>query len=222
MTGAGGRPSRHPLDLTLYLVTDTALCARAGLAATVGAAVRAGVTAVQVRDPGASDAELVRLGVQVRAALDGTGVPLLVNDRVHLVQEIGAHGAHIGQGDMPAPQARALLGDDAYLGLTVHDAAEVRQAMALPAGTVDYLGVGPVWATPTKPDHRAPGGLPLLRELSALSALPCVAIGGISAGRAALVRPTGVAGIAVVSAICGQSDVGAATSALRTSWARAS
>ncbi|GAA1622506.1 thiamine phosphate synthase [Georgenia ruanii] len=219
-TGAGGRArARRPrLDLSLYLVTDTALCADAGVPATVAVAVAAGVTAVQVRDPGATDAELVALGREVRAVLAGTGVPLLVNDRPDLVEAVGADGAHVGQGDMDIREARALLGEERYLGLSVQEPAHVRVAAAHGAGVLDYLGVGPVWATATKPDHAPPGGVGELRRISAASPWPCVAIGGITAERAGLLRRSGAAGIAVVSAICGQQDVAAATAAIRRAW----
>ncbi|QTE27907.1 thiamine phosphate synthase [Pengzhenrongella sicca] len=216
MTRRPGR--RAPLDLSLYLVTDAALCAALGVEATVAAAVGAGVTAVQLRDPQATDDELVRLGRAVRARLAGTGVPLLVNDRVHLVAPIGADGAHVGQGDLDVAQARALLGEDGFLGLSVQTTAHVEAALAHGIDAVDYLGVGPVWATATKPDHAPPGGVDALRRIAAASPWPCVAIGGITAGRLPQLRAAGAAGVAVVSAICGQPDVRAATAALRARW----
>ncbi|MFH5822914.1 thiamine phosphate synthase [Georgenia sp. AZ-5] len=211
-------PARAPLDLSLYLVTDTALCADVGVPGTVAAAVAAGVTAVQLRDPGATDAELVALGREVRAALAGTCVPLLVNDRVHLVEEIGADGAHVGQGDLGINEARALLGETCLLGLSVQQPDHVAVALEHGPEVVDYLGVGPVWATATKPDHASPGGVERVRDISAASPWPCVAIGGITAERAALLRGTGAAGIAVVSAICGQGDPAAAAARLRRAW----
>lgn len=209
---------RPPLDLSLYLVTDTAMCGQVGVPATVAAAVAAGVTAVQVRDPGATDDELVALGRQVRTALSGSGVPLLVNDRVHLVAAIGADGAHVGQLDMDPARARTILGDAPYLGLSVQDPGHVATARAGGTSTVDYLGVGPVWGTATKPDHAPPGGLERLRQVCAASPWPCVAIGGITVHRVPQLRASGVAGIAVVSAICGQPDIAAATRALRRAW----
>lgn len=217
----------RPLDLTLYLVTDTRLCGSAGsngadgVAATVRAAVAGGVTAVQVRDPDADDEQFVRLGRAVAAVLAGTGVPLIVNDRVHLVDRIGADGAHVGQGDLHPVAARRILGPDAVLGLSVQTLAHVEAAATLPAGCVDHLGVGPVWWQATKPDAADPGGLATLAEIVARSPVPCVAIGGIDAVRAAHVRATGAAGVAVVSAICGQPDPAVAARRIRRSWAAA-
>jgi len=210
-----GRP---PLDLSLYLVTDTALCGHFGVTATVSAAVGAGVTLVQLRDVDATDNELVRLGREVMTVLGDTRVPLIVNDRVHLVDAIGAQGAHVGQGDLGVDQARALLGPAAYLGLSAQTLEHVTAAREHAGGTVDYLGIGPVWDTTTKLDAAAPGGLERLRQITASSPWPCVAIGGISLQRVPQVRRAGAAGAAVVSAICGQPDVAGATRALRAAW----
>ena len=210
--------SGAPLDLSLYLVTDTAMCGALGVPATVAAAVAAGVTAVQLRDPAADDDAFVALGRQVRAVLAGTGVALIVNDRVQLVEAIGADGAHVGQGDLDLAGCRTILGDGAYLGLSVQDPAHVAAALAHGAGAVDYLGVGPVWGTASKPDHAPPGGVERLRSVRAVSPWPCVAIGGIGLDRVAQVRASGVAGIAVISAICSQDDVGFATAGLRRAW----
>lgn len=210
--------SRPALNLSLYLVTDTALCAGLGVAATVRAAVRGGVTAVQLRDPHAPDGDVVALGRAIAAVLHGTGVPLLVNDRVHLVGAIGAQGAHIGQSDLGVAEARAILGPDAYLGLSAQTPEHVVAARQHPLEHLDYLGVGPIWAQTTKPDAAAPGGLERLRQLQAASPWPCVAIGGIDANRASLVRATGAAGVAVVSAICGRGDPEAAARDIRAAW----
>ena len=214
-----GRP---PMDLSLYLVTDTALCGEFGVAATVSAAVGAGVTVVQLRDVDASDDDLVALGREVIAVLRGTGVPLIVNDRADLVPAIGADGAHLGQSDLDIGQARALLGPAAYLGLSVQTLEHVVVAQGHVAGTLDYLGVGPVWGTATKLDAATPGGLELLTEITSASPWPCVAIGGIDVNRLRMVRRAGAAGVAVVSAICGQPDVAVATHALRVAWDGAS
>jgi thiamine-phosphate pyrophosphorylase len=209
---------RGPVDLTLYLVTDSTLCGSVGVAATVEAALAGGVTVVQVRDPAAPDDEFVRLGRSVAEVLAGTGVPLIVNDRVHLVDAIGADGAHVGQGDLDPVAARALLGPDVLLGLSVQTVAHAEAAAALPAGTVDHLGVGPVWWQATKPDAAEPGGLDTLASIVRLSPVPCVAIGGIDASRAPLVRATGASGVAVISAICGRPDPAAAARRIRDAW----
>jgi thiamine-phosphate pyrophosphorylase len=205
-------------DLSLYLVTDTALCGELGVAATVAAAVAAGVSAVQLRDPEASDEDFAATGRAVAQVLKGTGVPLIVNDRVHLAAALGAAGAHVGQGDLDPRAARTMLGPDALLGLSVQTVQHVTAARGLGPGIIDYLGVGPVWPQATKPDAAEPAGLRRLREIVDASPWPCVAIGGVDANRAPSVRATGAAGIAVVSAICGQPDVALASRALRQAW----
>jgi thiamine-phosphate pyrophosphorylase len=210
--------ARPPLDLSMYLVTDTVLCGQFGVAATVSAAVGAGVTLVQLRDGDATDDELVGLGRQIMAVLHGTGVPLIVNDRVHLVDPMGAAGAHVGQCDLGIGQVRALLGPAAYLGLSAQTVEHVVAAREHGDVAVDYLGVGPVWGTATKLNAAAPGGLERLHQVTSISPWPCVAIGGINLQRLPQVRRAGAVGAAVVSAICGQPDVAAATRALRAAW----
>jgi len=213
-----GRP---PLDVSLYLVTDTRMCGALGVVATVAAAVGAGVTVVQLRDPACPDDELVALGRTVARELAGSGVPLLVNDRVELVEAIGADGAHVGQGDLDVVSVRRRLGPDAYLGLSVQTLHHVGLARETGTGLVDYLGVGPVWPQSTKPDAATPAGLDRLATIVANSPWPCVAIGGVGPGRVRLARRTGAAGVAVVSAVCGQSDPAAATRRLRAEWEQA-
>jgi thiamine-phosphate pyrophosphorylase len=209
---------KAPLDLSIYLVTDTVMCGRFGVAATVSAAVGAGASLVQLRDEDATDDELVSLGREVMAALQGSGVPLIVNDRVHLVEAIGALGAHVGQGDLEVGRARALLGPEAYLGLSAQTVEHVVAARGHADGTLDYLGVGPIWATGTKLDAAPPGGLERLHQIASVSPWPCVAIGGLNLERLPQVRRAGAAGAALVSAICGQPDVAAATRKLRDAW----
>ena len=213
--------TRRALDLSLYLVTDTRLCGAVGVPATVAAAVGSGASAVQVRDPDAGDDDFVLLGRAVAEALQGLDIPLIVNDRVHLVSAIGADGAHIGQQDLDPRSAREMLGPDAVLGLSVQTVEQVAVARRDGLDLLDYLGVGPVWLQVTKPDAAAPSGLDRLRDITAASPWPCVAIGGIDADRAALARRHGAAGVAVVSAICGQPDAAEATRRIRNAWDQA-
>ncbi|HEY6794228.1 MAG TPA: thiamine phosphate synthase [Kineosporiaceae bacterium] len=199
-------------------MTDTRLCGALGVPATVAAAVSGGVTVVQLRDPTCPDRDFVALGRELARQLAGTGVPLLVNDRVHLVAAIGADGAHVGQGDLPVAAARQVLPAAGWLGLSVQTEEHVAAARSAGAGLVDYLGVGPVWPQTTKPDAAEPGGVRRVAAVVRASPWPCVAIGGIGPGRVAAVRAAGAAGIAVVSAVCGRPDPAAAARALRAEW----
>jgi thiamine-phosphate pyrophosphorylase len=198
------------LDLSLYLVTDPGLCATHGLVETVKAAVRGGVSVVQLRDKHASDSELIDQARHLKAALTGSGVPLIINDRLEVALASGADGLHIGQDDGDVAAARAALGKEAILGLSVqnHD-----QLARLDPAALDYLGFGPLFATSTKGDHAKPLGFEGLASLVAASPLPAVAIGGLKAEHAGQVRAAGAKGPAVVSAICGQADPEAAARA---------
>jgi len=204
------------VDLDLYLVADSTLCGPRGLVATVVAAVRGGVTLVQLREPGATTRELCRLGTALQEVLVDAGVPLVVNDRVDVALAVGAAGVHLGQSDLDVRAARGLLGADLVIGLSVSTAEQVAEANTLPAGIVDHLGIGPVYATPTKPEAAAALGLPGTAALRAASTLPCVAIGGIGVANVEQVRATGVDGVAVVSAICAADDPAAAAARLRS------
>jgi thiamine-phosphate pyrophosphorylase len=212
---------RAPLDLSIYLVADTAACGQFGVAATVSAAVAGGVLVVQLRDEDATDEELVAVGREVMTALRDTDVTLIINNRVHLVDAIGAHGAHVGQTDLEITEARAMLGSTRYLGLSVQNVEHVITAKEHDIATLDYLGVGPVWETATKHDAAA-GGLNRLHQIVLASPWPCVAIGGVNLERLIQLRRAGAAGAAVVSAICGKPDVTAATRSLRAAWDDAS
>lgn len=217
--GAPAVPGRDDVRLDLYLVTDTGQCGGPdGVVRTVRAAIRGGVTLVQVRDPHATDEDFLALARRVVEACHEAGVPCVLNDRVHLVAAAGADGAHVGQGDMPPAQARALLGPDAILGLSCQTREHVDAANALPAGTVDHLGLGPVYEQATKPDAAAAQGPSHIAELARRSSVPTVAIGGVNLDRLAQVRPTGVDGPCVVSAICTAPDPKEAARALRARW----
>ncbi|WP_253446771.1 thiamine phosphate synthase [Halomonas sp. Y3] len=198
------------LDLSLYLVTDPRLCAERGLVETVVAAVRGGATLVQLRDKHASDGEMIDQARRLKAALAGSGVPLLINDRLAVAVESGADGLHMGQDDGEVAAARAALGEGAILGLSVQTLAQMAR---VDAERLDYLGLGPVFATSSKHDHAEPLGFEGLARLAAASPLPAVAIGGLKAEHADAVRQAGVLGPAVISAICGRPDPEAAARA---------
>lgn len=199
-------------DLSLYLVLDPGLCAGVGLVETARAAVAGGATVVQLRDKAAGTARMIETGRALKAALAGTGVVLIVNDDVEAAVAIGADGLHIGQGDMAVTEARARIGPAMVLGLSVETPA---LAAAVDPALVDYIGAGPVFATPSKLDHKAPVGFEGLAAQVAASPVPAVAIGGLKAEHVAQVLKAGAQGVAVVSAICGQPDPKAAARALR-------
>jgi len=208
-SGGGGRPK---LDPTLYLVTDPDLGGGRPLTEIVAAAVQGGVTLVQLRDKHAEGRALLEQARALRALLDPLGVPLLINDRVDVAVAAGASGCHLGQTDLPAPAARAMLGADAIVGVSM-DAVE--QARAVDAEDVDYVADGPFAATATKADAGAPIGAAGLSAIRALTPLPLVAIGGVNEGNLAGAIEAGADGIAVVSAIMAARNPGDAARHLR-------
>ncbi|WZH38515.1 MAG: thiamine phosphate synthase [Microbacterium enclense] len=208
-------------DLSLHLVTDHRV-PFPRLREIVDHAVTAGVSVVQLRDKIATGGELFARTLELADVIAGR-CTFLVDDRLDVVlaaRERGARvdGIHLGQSDLPVDAARALLGPDAVVGWTANTPAHLAAAAAFPAGTLDYLGVGVIRATTTKPDHPRPLGIDGFAELAASTTLPCVAIGGIDVDDAAPLRTAGAAGIAVVSAICGSDDPGAAVRHLRAAW----
>lgn len=192
---------RPAVDWSLYLVTDRAMCARLGIERVVGEAVAGGVGAVQLRDDVTGSDELVAIGRRLKALLPPV-VPLIVNNRLDVAAAIPADGAHVGQGDAPPAAARAAVGPDGIVGLSIAHPAQV----AAIDGAVDYLGVGPVFATATKADAAPAIGIDGLARCRSFTDLPIVAIGGIDSGNAGAVMATGVTGIAVVSAICAAAE----------------
>lgn len=209
---------KKSFDLSLYLVLDPDLCQAIGMVETARLAVSGGVTMVQLRDKRADTGRMIETGRALKAVLSGTGVPLIVNDDVEAAIAISAEGLHVGQDDVSAEAARALIGPDMILGLSVQTGKE---AIPADAAFVDYAGIGPIFPTSTKPEHAPAIGFEGLRKLVDISPVPSVAIGGIKAEHAAPALAAGAAGIAVVSAICGQADPKAAAEHLMREIRRA-
>jgi len=201
--------SRH--DWSLYLVTDRRLAAGRPLPELVAAAVRGGVTAVQLREKECGTREFVELARALKGALAPAGVPLIVNDRVDVALAAGADGVHVGQSDLDCRDARRLLGISAVIGLSVEN---LEQARAAPL-EADYLAASPVFSTPTKTDTAPEWGLAGLVDLRRIVRRPLIAIGGIHSGNAAAVIGCGADGIAIVSAICAAADPELAARVLR-------
>lgn len=192
-----------PFDLSLYLITDAELCAGIGLEKTVEAAVQGGITMVQIRDKHASDEHMIAQAKRLKAVLAGSGVPLIINDRLNVALESEADGLHVGQSDTAVLEARQALGPNAIIGLSINT---LPQLQAAPVELLDYVGLGPVFATGSKQDHAQPLGFDGLTQLAEVCPLPSVAIGGLKAEHAARVKTAGANGLAVISAICGQPD----------------
>nr|WP_321468146.1 thiamine phosphate synthase [uncultured Desulfobulbus sp.] len=190
------------VDLSLYLVTDRGLSLGRDTATIVAAAVRGGVTCVQLREKHCSTREFVAEARMVKTMLDRLEprIPLIINDRLDVALAIGADGVHLGQSDMDIEDARRLVGPTMIIGISAESVADALDAQRHGA---DYLGISPVFATPTKTDTAEPLGLEGIRAIRAAVSLPLVGIGGIHQGNAAEVMRAGTDGVAVVSAIVG-------------------
>jgi thiamine-phosphate pyrophosphorylase len=203
------------IDYTLYFVADAGLAAGRELPALVEAAVAGGATLIQLRAKGLAGRAFVELGTGIARALAGTGVPLIVNDRLDVALACGAAGVHLGQDDLPVPFARRLVGPGGTIGVSVNTPEEARRAEKEGA---DYVGAGPAFATASKET-----GLPVLGpegvgRIKRAVGIPVVAIGGISAGNAAAIAGAGADGIAVISAILSAPDARRAAAELRKAF----
>ncbi len=199
-------------DLSLYLVTDRGLARGRSTAEIVRAAVAGGVTCVQLREKNGPTRLFVEEARFVRDVLAGTGVPLIINDRVDVALAVGADGLHLGQTDMSLADARAIA-PGLIIGVSVENP---EQALLAQAQGADYLGLSPVFSTPTKTDTAPPLGLDGVALIRSRVSVPMVGIGGIGPGNAAQVLRAGCDGVAVVSAIVAASDPQAAARELKT------
>ncbi len=177
---------------------------------TLRGAIAGGADAVQIREKGLADCEILRLARAAKAVCEPRGVPVIVNDRVDLALAARADGAHLGQGDLPVHEARRLCGRRLWLGVSTHSPAQA--AAAVEAGA-DYVGIGPICASSTKPELAAAGESLLAQVLPVIGEQPHLAIGGLSAEAVAAVAAAGGRGVAVGSAICAAADPEAASRA---------
>jgi len=187
----------------LYFVTDRGLCGDKTLADVVIQAIRGGAACVQLREKDVTTRFFVEEALRIKALLAPFKVPLIINDRLDVALAVEADGVHVGQEDMPYEIARKLMGPRAIIGLSVETWEDVERAQGL---DVDYLGVSPVFATPTKTDTKEPWGREGLARIRAFSRHPLVGIGGLNASNAEAVVMAGADSVAVVSAICAAPD----------------
>lgn len=204
------------MDLSIYFVTpddpNDAL---------VLAALEGGATVIQLRDKVASDEKMTERAQRLVAIAKRYGVPLIINDRIEVALASGAAGLHMGQSDGDPNIVRGLIGSKMILGLSIENEDQMMTAAALPEGTIDYVGIGPVRATTTKSDHAPPVGFDGLARIVKASPVPSVAIGGVKGEDCAAVKATGCQGLAIVSAISDAPDPKAATEKLVQQWRQA-
>jgi thiamine-phosphate pyrophosphorylase len=203
---------QSPIDWAVCIITDRTAVGNRALSDVVRAAVAGGATLVQFRDKNTDTRDMVEMGRVLHEITLAAEVPLLVNDRIDVALAIGAEGVHVGQDDMPAPLARQLIGPQRILGVSAENVAQAQQAEQEGA---DYLGVGAVFATPSKADANAPIGLEGLAEVVRSTTLPVLAIGGVTPDNTPAVMQAGAAGIAVIAAVMSAADPEAAARQLR-------
>jgi thiamine-phosphate pyrophosphorylase len=197
----------------VYLVTDQTSCRHHSLETIVSEAVLAGVSCVQLREKALDTRTFIARAQNLQTILTPTRIPLIINDRVDIALASGADGVHIGQSDMPYELTRNLMGPNRLIGLSVETWEDVVEAQDM---DVDYIGVSPVFPTPTKTDTKEPWGLDGLMRIKAYSRHPLVAIGGLNTVNTHQVIKAGADAIAVVSAICSARDPFKAAQALCT------
>lgn len=191
------------VDYSLYMVTDRTLMAANTLEACVEQALFGGVTLVQLREKQLDTEAFIELGKRIKRLCDAYDVPLIINDRLDVALEVDAFGVHIGQQDLPVSEARAILGTNRLLGVSVTTTAQARRALSDGA---DYLGVGAMFVTQTKQDASYVS-LQTLAAIRKAVNLPIVTIGGMNKETIPLCAPYGVQGFAVVSALVSKPDV---------------
>lgn len=199
-------------DYSLYLVTDRLRMSTETLGEAVEQAISGGCTMVQLREKDISSSDFYALALEIKKVTDRYQIPLIINDRLDIAVAVGAAGVHIGQRDIPADIARRVIGRDMLLGVS---AGSVREAVKAVEAGADYLGVGAMFPTGTKPD----AGLVSMKELGEIRRavdIPIVVIGGISRENAMLFRPMGIDGLAVVSAVIAQTDIRGSAATLRS------
>ena len=201
------------IDYSLYLVTDRSLSKGRSTAEIVAAAVAGGVSCIQLREKSCGTRKFLNEALALQPLLKSRNIPLIINDRLDIALAIEADGVHLGQSDMPLGRARKIAGDSLIIGIS---AESVDDALRAEQEGADYIGISPVFSTPTKTDIAPPLGLEGVRQIRALVDIPLVGIGGINSDNAESVLAAGADGIAVVSAIVSAADPAGAAKKLKT------
>lgn len=203
--------SNKNVDYSLYLVTDKNVLKGNDFIKSIEEAILGGITVLQLREKDTCSSEFYRLALQVKELTTKYNIPLIINDRLDIALAVDADGLHVGQNDLPANVARAIIGEDKILGVSTATLEEARKALEDGA---DYIGVGALFPTDTKADTRGVSLLQLKQIKEGVN-IPVVGIGGINEGNIEAVFNTGIDGAAIVSAILGKSDVRAAATLLK-------
>lgn len=199
-------------DLLLYAVTDRSWLGAQTLYEQVEAALKGGATFVQLREKNLTEEAFRKEAAEIKELCKQYRVPFVINDNVELAKEIDADGVHVGQDDMEAGNVREILGPDKIIGVSAHN---VEEAIRAETRGADYLGVGAVFATSSKPDagtisHET------VRAICEAVKIPVIGIGGINRENILQLKGNGLCGVAVISAIFARKDIEEATAELRS------
>jgi thiamine-phosphate pyrophosphorylase len=196
----------------LHLLTDVVLQSRFSHEDLARLGIAGGADTIQLREKGGSTRRMIEVAKSMAVVCQKAGVPFIVNDRIDVAMASGADGVHLGQSDFPIPLARSLLGKDKLIG---GSAATLEEAQICLSEGADYIGFGPVYGTCSKDDAGPVSGPAVLKQVVETIRLPILAIGGIRADNIRTVMKAGAYGVAVISAVCCQTDPEGATRALR-------
>jgi thiamine-phosphate pyrophosphorylase len=199
----------------LHVLTDTVLQSKYSHDDIARMAVDGGADTVQFRQKDGTSRDMYRNASAVLKVCRDAGVTMIVNDRIDIALAIDADGVHLGHEDIPIPVARTLLGDGKLIGASATDLHGLRSV--LPDGP-DYVGLGPIYRTQSKRDAGPALGIAALKKATAITSLPIIAIGGVSAERMPELLSTGIQGVAVISAVCCASDPRRATQAFMAAF----
>ena len=200
--------SREPREWGLYLVTDRYQTGSRDILEVLGQAAAAGAPAIQLREKGLDTVEMYRLAETLLAMTRRTGAALLINDRADVAMALGADGVHLTRKSLPPRDVRSLVGSRMLIGISCHGLEDVREAVD---GGVDFVVLGPIYATRSKAPYGPPLAPGILREARRICPLPILAIGGIKTARVSEVVSAGADGVAAISAVLAAPDPGAAT-----------
>ena len=199
------------IDFKLYVIIDRKSSGGRDLAYLAQEAIEGGADIIQLRDKDTSASEILKVGRVIRDLTHKKKIPFIINDRVDIAVALDVDGVHLGQDDLPIEAARSMMGSEKLIGLSTHS---LPQALDAEKKGADYIGVGPIFSTPTKPDYRAVG-IDLIREVRDKIKIPFVVIGGIDESNIDEVLAAGARRVAVVRAVCGAKDVSGAAKRLK-------
>lgn len=194
---------KNKVDYSLYLCTDRSIMTAPTLEQAVNDAIKGGCTVIQLREKDCTTREFYDLALSIKRITSYYGIPLIINDRLDIVAAVDADGVHLGQKDLPADIARAIIGEEKIIGVSANN---LQLAIKAELDGADYIGVGAVFGTTTKHDAK-PITTDILKEIRSAVKIPMVAIGGIKRSNISQLNGTGINGVAVVSAVLGSDDI---------------